>query len=76
MNKKADLLVESVPGILFYVLSHFNHVRLLASTCTVGRQLPLSVRFSSQEHWRGLACPSPGALPNQGLNQCLLHLLH
>ena len=29
---------------------------------TVALQAPLSVEFSSQEHWSGLPCPSPGAL--------------
>ena len=29
-----------------------------------------------QEYWDGLPCPPPGDLPTQGLNPCLLHLLH
>ena len=32
--------------------------------------------FSRQEYWSGLPCPPPGIFPSQGLNPCLLHLLH
>ena len=28
---------------------------------------PLSIGFPRQEHWRGLLCPSAGALPNPGI---------
>ena len=34
---------------------------------TVARQAPLSVGFSRQEHWSGLPFPSPGDLPNPGI---------
>ena len=34
---------------------------------TVAHQAPLSVGFSRQEHWSGLLCPSPGDLPNPGM---------
>ena len=34
---------------------------------TVACQAPLSMRFSSQEHWSGLPFPSPGDLPNPGI---------
>ena len=39
---------------------------------TVSRQAPLSMRFSRQEYWSGLPCPSPGDLPDQGSNTHLL----
>ena len=29
-----------------------------------GLQAPLSMEFSSQEHWNGLPFPTPGAVPN------------
>ena len=32
-----------------------------------------SWRFSRQEYWSGLSCPSPGDFPTQGLNLCFLH---
>ena len=34
---------------------------------TVARQAPLSVAFSRQEHWSGLPFPSPGHLPDPGI---------
>ena len=33
----------------------------------VPRQASLSVGFSRQEYWGGLACPPPGNLPNPGI---------
>ena len=32
--------------------------------------------ISRQESWSGLPFPTPGIFPTQGLNQCLLDLLH
>ena len=34
---------------------------------TVARQTPLSMGFSRQEYWSGLPFPSPGDLPNPGI---------
>ena len=34
---------------------------------TVACQAPLSMKFSRQEYWSGLPFPSPGDLPNQGV---------
>ena len=33
----------------------------------VAYQAPWSMGFSRQEHWRGLPFPSPGDLPNPGI---------
>ena len=33
----------------------------------IASQSPLSMRFSRQEYWSGLPCPSPGDLPNPGI---------
>ena len=49
------------------VLSHFSHVQLFAILWTVARQAPLSVEFSRQEYWSGLPFPSPGDLPDPGI---------
>ena len=40
---------------------------------TVACQAPLSMGFSRQEYWSGLPFPSPGDLPDSGLNGGLLH---
>ena len=42
----------------------------------VASQCPLSMGFSRQQYWSGLPCPPPGDLWTQGLNSCLLCLLH
>ena len=34
---------------------------------TAARQAPPSMGFSRQEYWTGLPCPSPGDLPNPGM---------
>ena len=42
----------------------------------ITRQAPLSMGFSRQEYWSGLPFLLQGIFPTQGLNACLLHLLH
>ena len=41
--------------------------RLFAIPGTVAHQAPLSMGFSRQEYWSGLPFPSPGDLPNPGI---------
>ena len=50
----------------------FSRVQLSATLYTVARQAPLSMGFSRQEYWRGLPCPSPGDLPNSGIEPASL----
>ena len=45
-----------------------SHVRLFANPWTVANQAPPSMEFSRQEYWSGLPCPSPGDLPNPGID--------
>ena len=40
---------------------------ILATLWTVACQAPLSMGFSRQEYWSGLPFPSPGDLPNPGI---------
>ena len=40
----------------------------LATPWTVARQAPLSMGFSRQEYWSGLPVPSPGDLPDPGID--------
>ena len=47
-------------------------VWLFATQWTVAHQVPLSMRFSRQEYWRGLLFPTPGNL-SPGSNLGLLH---
>ena len=44
-----------------------SHVRLFVSPWTVAHQAPPSMEFSRQESWSGLPFPSPGDLPNPGI---------
>ena len=44
-----------------------SHIQLFATRWTVAFQAPLSVRFSRQEYWSGLSFPSPGDLPDPGI---------
>ena len=49
---------------------------LFVVSWTVVPQAPLSLAFLRQEYWSRLPFASLGDLPDQGLNPCLLHLLH
>ena len=61
-----------------------SHVQLFASPWTVARQAPLSMGFFRQEHWSGLPFPSPGDIPDPGIESgspalprwILYHLSH
>ena len=53
--------------VLHAVLSRFSHVWLFATLWTIVRQAPLSMGFTRQEHWRQLPFPSPGDLPDPGI---------
>ena len=52
--------------------SHFSHVQLLAILWTIAPQVPLSMGFSRQEYWSGLPFPSPGDLPDPGIESSSL----
>ena len=44
-----------------------SHVQHFATPWTVAYQAPQSMEFSRQEYWSGLPFPSPGDLPNPGI---------
>ena len=44
-----------------------SRVRLFATPWTVAYQASRSMGFSRQEYWNGLPFPSPGDLPNPGI---------
>ena len=44
-----------------------SRVRLFGIPCTVVYQASLSMGFSRQEYWSGLSFPSPGDLPDPGI---------
>ena len=45
----------------------FSHVRLFVVLWTVAYQAPPSMEFSRQEYWSGFPFPSPGVLPDSGI---------
>ena len=56
-------------------LSYFRHVWLFETPWTVARQASLSIGVSRQEYWSGLPFPSPGDLPNPGIEPMSLKSL-
>ena len=44
-----------------------SHVRLFVTPWTIAYQAPPSMGFSRQECWSGLPFPSPGDLPDPGI---------
>ena len=44
-----------------------SRVRLFATPWSIAHQAPLSMGFSREEYWSGLPFPSPGDLPNPGI---------
>ena len=70
--KKYEVWVQNL--ILFLphwvcacMLTLFSHVQLFATLWTVAYQAPQSMELSRQEYWSGLPLPSPGDLPNPGI---------
>ena len=49
------------------VLSHFSHVQLFVTLWTGAHQAPQCKGLSKQEYWSGLPFPSPGDLPDPGI---------
>ena len=44
-----------------------SRVRLFVTPWTVAHKAPLSMGFSRQEYWSGVPFPSPGGLPDPGI---------
>ena len=49
-----------------------NHVQLFVAPWTIAHQAPLSVAYFRQEYWIGLPFPSPGDLPDSGIEPASL----
>ena len=62
-----QVLLSGAVCICVCVLSHFSRVGLFVTPWTVAHQAPPSMGFSRQEYWSGLPFPSPGDLPNPGI---------
>ena len=70
-HKLHYLISSNSPSYLLHKI--FNNVKLLSRVrlfvipWTVVHQVPLSMGFSRQEYWSGLPFPSPGDLPDPGI---------
>ena len=49
------------------IVKSLSHVRLFVTPWTVAHQVPWSMGFSRHEYWSGLPFPSPGDLPDPGI---------
>ena len=56
------------------VCKSLSRVLLFATPWAVALQGPLSMGFPRQEYWSGLLLPSPGDLPDPGLEHASLAL--
>ena len=54
-------------------MKSLSRVRLLATPWTAAHQAPPSMGFSRQEYWSGVPLPSPGDLPDPGIEPGLPH---
>ena len=52
---------------IFVKVKSLSRVQLFVTPWTVAHQAPPSMGFSRQEYWSGLPFPSPGDLPNPGI---------
>ena len=57
-----EWLILSIQGSVIH-----SDVSDFATPWTVARQFPLFMEFCRQEYWSELRCPSPGDLPNPGI---------
>ena len=58
---------EQLPEKTLCVCVLLSRAGLFVTLWTVARQAPLSMGFSRQEYWSGLPFPSPGDLPDPGI---------
>ena len=65
LPRHSRLILPLISEAFMCVLSRSAASESLQWTAT--RQAPLSMGFSRQEYWSGLPCPSPGNLPNPGI---------
>ena len=66
-SKNKQMGPNQTSKLLYSKWSSLSCVRLFVTPWTVAYHAPLSVGFSRQEYWSGLPFPSPGDLPNPGI---------
>ena len=61
-------------NVLKVKVKSLSRVGFFATPWTIAHQAPLSMGFSRQEYWSGLPFPSPGYLPDPGIEPRFLTL--
>ena len=56
-----------IPNMKLVKVKSLSHVQLFVTPWTIAHQAPPFMGFSRQEYWSGLPFPSPGDLPNPGI---------
>ena len=74
LDEACDLIILDISHSFYpllvsvtFVCQSLSRVQLFATPWTVAREAPLSMGFSRQEYWSGLPFPSPGDVPNPGI---------
>ena len=65
--KASAILASYLVFLGFTHVKSLSRVQLFVTPWTVAYQEPPSMGFSRQEYWSGLPFPSPGALPDPGI---------
>ena len=60
-------VLKYIPKYLSEWVKLLSHVQLFVIPWTVAYQAPPSMEFSRQKYWSGLTFPSPGDLPDPGI---------
>ena len=74
-SSQASCGKQKFPLVVFCV-QLLSHVLLFSTPWTVAHQAPVSIGFPRQGYWSRLPFPSPGDLPNPGIEPVSLCLLH
>ena len=62
-----ELYIKIISFFPYVKVKSLSHVRLFVTPWTVTYQATLTMGFSRQEYWSGLPFPSPGDLPDPGI---------
>ena len=62
-------ILQYIIYLICYIseVKSLSHVQLFATPWTVAYQAPPSMEFSRQVYWSGFPFPSPGGLPDPGI---------
>ena len=67
LNEVSFIWLDQSSSVYWKKVKTLSRVRLFATPWTVANQAPPSMGFSRQEYWSGFLFPSPGDLPDPGI---------